>query len=135
MFLQQYFVSWVQKNKQPSQIMFFGSFDKEGTCVKQIGSEVIHVIELQSMHEEADDRMVLHLLHGNYYNIKSILIYSTDTGILVSVMHHNKINLNLDELYILMGGSRKTGKLLAIHLLSSKLDPYPSTLFTSNPCP
>ena len=94
-----------------------------GKCVMIVDSDVRSVPELCSNHEEADNRIMMHISHGSIYNINSILVYSTDTDVLISLIYHYKMSFQIEELFLIIGGSRRTRKTVPLHKLDKSLNP------------
>lgn len=63
---------------------------------------VAYVDALESTHEEADTRMLLHLVHASSVGAKNAVLFSPDTDVLVLLVHHFDY-LGLSELYFRTG--------------------------------
>ena len=81
---------------------------------------------LECSHEEADDRIMLHVNHAvKIGNFCSTAIASPDTGVLVAAIHHyNKfIYFHLEELWSVSGKS-ESRTVLPIHDLVNEIDRF-----------
>ena len=123
MLIQQYFIDWmVEFQSHGSATVYVGGL-QDGKCVVITDSNVTSVSELTSKHEEADDRIMMHISHACMDNIKSVLVYSADTDVLISLIYHYQINFTLEELYVMLGGTRSTKKTVPLHKLVKNLNP------------
>ena len=78
------------------------------TIVATIGSKIVSNSSLEKLniepcnHEEADTRLLLHVLDGANSGIKKVSIITVDMGIVVIALRHF-YTLNLEELWIKFG--------------------------------
>ena len=70
-------------------------------------------------HEEADTRLLLHVLHASKNGFKKQLIVTVDTDVVVLAIHHF-FSLNLQELWVEIGVG-KNRRWLPIHLYAATL--------------
>ena len=65
--------------------------------------------------EEADDRIMMHISHGSANGIKSVLVNSADTDAFINLIYHFKLSFDIDELYVTIGGTKRTRKTVPLH--------------------
>lgn len=120
---QEFFLDFITKSEEIiSKVIYVGGLNS-GISKLIISGVIEDCQSLSSDHEEADNRMMLHITHGSAAGLKNVLVYSTDTDVFVSLIYHYQQSFNLEKLYIMLGGSRKTKKTVPIHLLVKCLDP------------
>ena len=66
---------------------------------------------------------MLHISHAATSGIKSVLVYSTDYDVFASLIYHFKVSFDLHELYVLVGGLKRTQRTVPIHILVKTLNP------------
>ena len=94
--LQMFFFKWFRDNYKGNCSVFFGGLES-GRCINVVSGIENEITQLFcSTKEEADDRMVMHLMNGFTYGITSAL-YSCDTDVFISMMYHFKENFRLFE--------------------------------------
>ena len=67
---------------------------------------------------EADDRNMMHISHGSANGIKSVLVNSADTDVFINLIYHFKLSFDIDELYVTIGGTKRTRKTVPLHKLA-----------------
>jgi hypothetical protein len=68
---------------------------------------------LKATHEEADTRMILHMLHcKNVSNCRTIAVSATDTDVFLLLLHHA---YGMDIKIWMMAGTSKSPKIIPIH--------------------
>ena len=73
--------------------------------------------------EEADDRIMMHICHGGVADVNSVMVYSADTDVFVSLLYHFKVSFDVDELYVITGGTKRKQRTVPIHLLVDAVNP------------
>ena len=122
--IQEYFVDWMIEAKCYNQTIYVGGIE-DGKCKKlSPNQDMILVPELYSnKHEEADDRIMMHISHAGHIGIKSVLVFSADTDVFVGLSYHYLSSFNIEELHVIIGGSKHMQKTVPIHLLVRQLNP------------
>ena len=105
---QQSFIFWVVANNDTGKALFLGSANKENmtSCLKVYNYNLTPQHFLKCAHEEADDRLMLHITHAvNIENFTKVIVASSDTDILVNLVHHylRWQYSDLQELWLLSG--------------------------------
>jgi hypothetical protein len=106
-----------------------GTFRNLEVVKKIAGDQVTDCVDLFSIQEEADTRIILHALHADEQFGKSsvkgrIIIKCSDTDVLVLCVHYYPRMQNTDQLWLLMGSvtSIKDGRrYIPVHDLCSSL--------------
>ncbi|CAG2205652.1 unnamed protein product [Mytilus edulis] len=100
--------------------------------VRQLSNE--HVIDLPDLfcsHEEADTRILLHVIHSDkifqQLNIRGrIIVKCSDTDVLVLCVHYFKVLVSTEQMWFLTGSTnslRDCRRYIPIHELSKSLSP------------
>jgi len=53
--------------------------------------------------------------HGSANGIKSVLVNSADTDAFINLIYHFKLSFDIDELYVTIGGTKRTRKTVPLH--------------------
>ena len=87
---QQSFIQWITENYEGSKFIILGGGSKQNPneCLVVSNKIVSKIIFLESTHEEADDRIMLHVEYEVMNGAKSIMVASTDTDILAFLLYH-----------------------------------------------
>jgi len=73
----------------------------------------LNLDNLKATHEEADTRMILHMLHcKNVSNCRTIAVSATDTDVFLLLLHHA---YGMDIKIWMMAGTSKSPKIIPIH--------------------
>ena len=86
-------------------------------------TEVFSASHLDSIQEEADTRIVLHLQAAARQGIKRAVVYSPDTDVAVLLLHHRSA-IDCEEIYMLTGKEEKhtfSKRFIPIHEIHKKL--------------
>ena len=89
--LQQYFRKLVMENYKGEKAVYVGGIQDNNSvlCEMLLRSESSIIEGLSThMHEEADDRIMLHINHGVQSMITSIIVASADTDVFVNLLYH-----------------------------------------------
>ena len=92
-------------------------------CVVIDANGVNQVPELESDHEEADTRIILHAKAAADNGCRSIVVQSPDTDVMVLLLHHRPC-IDADEIYFLTGGTTAhvtNSRYIPIHTIFDKL--------------
>ena len=87
---QQSFIKWVLQNYDGTKeiVLGGGSSENENECLVISNKQVSKIGSLKSSHEEADDRIMLHINYEVMKGTSSIIVASSDTDILVCLLYH-----------------------------------------------
>ena len=123
---QQSFIDWVVANNDTGKPLFLGGANKEDmtSCLKVYNDNPTPQHFLKCTHEEADDRLMLHITHAvNIENFTKVIVASSDTDILVNLVHHylRWQYSNLQELWLL-SGTRNNQQAISVHDLTLQFD-------------
>ena len=119
--LQHYFYKWMILNFVSEKDVFFGGVNNVYYCIKLVSGQTSTCTELNSVQEEADDRMMFHITHGCNNGIESVRVVSPDSDVFCSLVYHFKHTWSLNELYMRLGRGR-TKRTVAIHSVVQKVD-------------
>ena len=73
----------------------------------------LNLDNLKATHEEADTRMILHMLHcKNVSNCRTIAVSAADTDVFLLLLHHA---YGMDIKIWMMAGTSKSPKIIPIH--------------------
>jgi hypothetical protein len=73
----------------------------------------LNLDNLKATHEEADTRMILHMLHcKNVSNCRTIAVSATDTDVFLLLLHHA---YGMDIKIWMMAGTSKSRNIIPIH--------------------
>jgi len=101
----------------------FISGGAEEKCLLVTGASCRDVEDLQSNHEEADTRIILHASYAQKTGSDCIVISSPDTDVLLLLLHHHKA-IGANEVYMSTGRSgihTDSKRLIPIHSLYNTL--------------
>ena len=123
---QQVFIEWIMTNDITEKPLFLGGANKEDitSCYKVYDGNCTAQRFLKCTHEEADDRLLLHITHAiNIENFKKVIVASSDTDILVNLIHHflQWQYSDLQELWLL-SGTRNNQQAIPVHDVVSRFD-------------
>ena len=102
--------------------MYFGAIDEKYCVVLEAGISK-PCEDLQSIQEEADERIAFHIHHAYLHNFKKVFVLSNDIDVLILLLYHLQSSWqNLEALYIRLGnrGKRET---FPLHILLDEVDP------------
>jgi len=128
-YLQSYFVDWISRKKDSviaSVLIYLGGVVKEGQpkCFTIKNGILEEEINLESDHEEADDRILTHISHmTRTLKVTNVVICSTDTDVFVSALYHylqKWKTSGLNELWIAFGVG-KTSRYIPLHLFEGRV--------------
>lgn len=112
-----------EPNTQDLPLVYLGGghVDAKKKCVKLECNSTSDVAAMHCSHEEADDRLMVHINHAvDFENIHRIIVVSPDTDVIVCLLYHFEETFHLNgllELWVLCGQG-KTCRALPIHTLS-----------------
>ncbi|KAK4317056.1 hypothetical protein Pmani_011868 [Petrolisthes manimaculis] len=119
--LQEYVYKWMLENVVSEKEIIFGGV-YGGECRKLLAGTETQITELSSSQEEADDRIMFHINDSVVkHGVKSVLVDSPDTDVLVNLIFHFKKTWQLQKLFVKLG-NRRNKKTVPVHLLVDQLD-------------
>ncbi|CAG2215718.1 unnamed protein product [Mytilus edulis] len=129
------FINWLiddsHSQGENKCLVLAGAFSNP-EIVRQLSNE--HVIDLPDLfcsHEEADTRILLHVIHSDkifqQLNIRGrIIVKCSDTDVLVLCVHYFKVLVSTEQMWFLTGSTnslRDCRRYIPIHELSKSLSP------------
>ena len=101
------------------EVIIAGGYDDPKEVISSIGNSSIPP-SLFSSYDEADTRMILHVLNANASGYKNIVVQSGDTDVLVLLVHHqHRCSANV----WMSSGTSKKHTFIPIHNLIQSLSP------------
>ncbi len=103
------------------QLYLGGGFHEETKTMLVTDQSVSSVLDLQSTQEEADTRIILHLIHAVSNGVERVVIHANDTDVIVLCIYYlstDKLN-TLKELWV----RTEQDKYIPIHDITAALGP------------
>ena len=120
--LQSFFLDWMKRNYRGEKVVYFGGVDEKYCVVLEAGISK-PCDDLQSIQEEADERIAFHIQHANFRSFKKVFVLSNDADVLILLLYHLQRSWNnLEALYMRLG-NHKTRKTFPLHILLDEVDP------------
>ena len=122
--------------KKLGRQQLFVACGKDKVVFKITATATTEVEELRSNQEEADTRIALHTAFASNIRMKSVVIRSPDTDILVLLLHHRAL-IKAHSLYFWtdrVGVNTDQTRYIPIHTIYQKLTPEQLNILLSAYC-